>query len=77
MFAVAVCGRALLYLHLAEIQFDVNLHMCFVDQGLYLDFARKAHETRLHLTGDRNRMPLFPWILVVLSERAATVHGPK
>lgn len=63
--SVAVCGCVLLYLHIAGIQYDVNLHSGSIDQGAYMDFARKAHETRLHYTGGRNRMPLFPWIMAL------------
>ena len=33
-----------------------------VDQGAYIDFAKKAYASSFAYTGDRNRMPLFPWI---------------
>ncbi|MCY4526117.1 MAG: hypothetical protein OXB89_05870 [Anaerolineaceae bacterium] len=65
LFAAAVCACVLLYLHIAGIQYEVNQHMGSIDQSAYMDFARKAHETRLHYTGGRARMPLFPWILAL------------
>lgn len=65
LFAAAVCGCALLYLHVAAIQSEVNDDMRASDQGAFMDFARQAQESGLQYTGRRNQMPLFPWILAL------------
>ena len=72
LIAVAVCGAVLLYLHIAGIQNDVNVNLESIDQSAYMDFARKAHETGLHYTGGRNRMPMFPWIMALFFSPAMT-----
>ena len=65
MIVVALCACILLYLHIADIQFDVNRDMSRADQSAYMNFTRRAHETDLKYTGSRNRMPLFPWIMTL------------
>ena len=62
LLAAALCGLALLYLHVANIQYDVNRYMAASDQGADLKFAKEAHASGFRYTGDRNRMPLFPWL---------------
>ena len=57
---VAVCLAA--YLHIAETQSSKNHNMRYTDQSAYMDAAVKAYETRFGYTGDRNRMPLYPFL---------------
>lgn len=65
LIAVALCACVLLYLHIAGIQYGVNLDMESIDQGRYREFAKQAHETGLRFTGNRASMPLFPWIMAL------------
>jgi len=53
------------YLHIVSIQFHVNDSADRSDQSAYIIFSRTAFETQFHYTGDRNRMPLYPWIQAV------------
>jgi len=57
---VVVCLAA--YLHIAGTQSSINHNMRYTDQSAYMDAAIKAHETRFAYTGDRNRMPLYPFL---------------
>ena len=61
---VALCGGALfiaLYLYTASLQNPVNHNRALHDQSAYMGFAQKAYETRFAFTGNRNRMPLYPF----------------
>lgn len=58
--AVSVCLAA--YLHIAGTQSIKNHNMRYTDQSAYMDAAIKAYETRFAYTGDRNRMPLYPFV---------------
>ena len=51
-----------LYLNVAQQQSAVNNDLTRSDQGAYMNFAKKAYETRFQYTGSRNRMPLYPFI---------------
>lgn len=55
-----------LYLYIANLQSQVNQDWGLVDQSAYIHFAKEAYETSFAYTGDRNRMPLFPWIQALL-----------
>ena len=57
---VVVCLAA--YLHIAQTQSSKNHNMRYTDQSAYMDAAIKAYETRFAYTGDRNRMPLYPFL---------------
>ena len=50
-----------LYLHTTSLQSPLNHNRSLHDQSAYMGFARKAHETRFAFTGNRNRMPLYPF----------------
>ena len=52
----------ILYLDAAQKQSPVNHDLTRNDQSAYMNFAKKAYETRFQYTGTRNRMPLYPWI---------------
>ena len=56
----AACLAA--YLHIAQTQSSKNHNMRYTDQSAYMDAAIKAYETRFAYTGDRNRMPLYPFL---------------
>lgn len=63
LLILAAVGLGLaLYLYLVTIQNKVNQDWSKVDQGAYIDFAKKAYTSSFAFTGHRNRMPLFPWI---------------
>ena len=66
LLAAGVCGCILLWLYIAGIQFDFNDNMDSRDQSAYMVFARKAYESGFRYTGDRARMPLFPWLTALL-----------
>ena len=51
-----------LYLDVADTQSEINSNLTSSDQGAYMNFAIRAHESNLQFTGSRNRMPLYPWI---------------
>ena len=57
---VSICLA--IYLHIAETQSIKNREMRWSDQSAYMDEASKAYETRFTYTGNRNRMPLYPFI---------------
>ena len=57
---VLLCLAA--YLHIAQTQSSKNHNMRYTDQSAYMDAAIKAYETRFAYTGDRNRMPLYPFL---------------
>ena len=61
ILAALAIGLAL-YLHISGMQSEVNRDFSKVDQGAYMHFAIRAYESNFSYTGDRNRMPLFPWI---------------
>lgn len=61
ILATVALGLAL-YWHIAIVQIEVNQDKGKVDQSAYLYFAKQAYETNFSFTGNRNRMPLFPWI---------------
>ena len=64
--ALLAAGIALfflvLYLDIAQKQSEVNHDLTTSDQRAYMNFAKKAYESRFQYTGTRNRMPLYPWI---------------
>ena len=64
--ALLTAGIALfflvLYLDVAQKQSEVNNDLTRSDQGAYMNFAKKAYKARFQFTGNRNRMPLYPWI---------------
>ena len=64
--ALLAAGIALffliLYLDVAQKQSRRNHDLTQHDQRAYMNFAKKAYESRLQFTGTRNRMPLYPWI---------------
>ena len=51
-----------LYLDAAQKQSPVNSKLSKNDQLVYMDIAKQAYETRFHYTGNRNQMPLYPFI---------------
>ena len=57
---ITICLAA--YLHIASTQSVKNHNMRYTDQSAYMDAAIKAYETRFAYTGDRNRMPLYPFL---------------
>ena len=63
--ALLAAGIALfflvLYLDIAQKQSRRN-DLTRSDQGAYMNFAKKAYKARFQFTGNRNRMPLYPWI---------------
>ena len=64
--ALLAAGIALfflvLYLDVAQKQSGRNHNLTRSDQRAYMNFAKKAYESRFQYTGTRNRMPLYPWI---------------
>ncbi|MFN2542337.1 MAG: hypothetical protein ABR514_09250 [Chthoniobacterales bacterium] len=42
------------------------------DQAAYLNYARRMHETHYAVAGDRNRMPVFPFLLSLVYRRGMT-----
>lgn len=62
---VALAFGLAVYLHIASVQYAVNDKSKRIDQGSYMIFSRKAHFSQFMYTGDRNRMPLYPWIQAV------------
>ena len=50
------------YLHISQTQSVKNHNMRYTDQSAYMDAAILAYETRFAYTGDRNRMPLYPFL---------------
>ncbi len=65
ILAAVALGLAL-YLYLATIQSEVNQDWSKVDQVAYMVFAKEDYKTRFAFTGNRNRMPLFPWLQALL-----------
>lgn len=65
ILATATLGLSL-YLYIAIVQSEVNQDWGKVDQGAYMYFAKEAYETNFAFTGNRNRMPLFPWVQALL-----------
>src|SRR5678815_1998427 len=58
---------AALYLHAAFLHARVvNTDMESTDQSAYMNYARKIHDTGYDYVGDRNRMPLYPFLLSLL-----------
>ena len=57
---VLICLAA--YLQIAQTQSHKNREMRWVDQSAYMDEAIKAYETRFTYTGNRNRMPMYPFL---------------
>ena len=51
-----------LYLNVAQQQNQRNHNLTRSDQGAYMNFAKKAYESRFQFTGNRNQMPLYPFI---------------
>ncbi|MCY4147275.1 MAG: hypothetical protein OXE95_12585 [Chloroflexi bacterium] len=64
-FAFATIAALALYFHVARIQSEVNKDHNKSDQSAYIDAAIAAYETSFHDTGDRVRMPLFPWVMAL------------
>lgn len=58
--SVLIC--LVIYLHIAQTQSIKNREMRWSDQSAYMDEAYKAYETRFAYTGNRNRMPLYPFL---------------
>ena len=50
-----------LYVTIANIQSEVNVFRTDYDQGAYINFVKKTHDSRFHFTGNRNRMPIYPF----------------
>ncbi len=72
----------LLYLHVANLQSGVNNNLRKHDQSAYIFFAVKAYKTNFGYTGDRNRMPLYPFMQALfyssdLGEEAYFEQGKK
>lgn len=65
ILATVVIGL-FLYLYIANLQSQANRDWGLVDQSAYIHFAKEAYKTSFAYTGDRNRMPLFPWIQALL-----------
>ncbi len=59
---IALVVGLVVYLQIVSIQFHVNDSSDRSDQSAYMIFSRTAFVTQFHYTGDRNRMPLYPWI---------------
>lgn len=57
---VLICLTA--YLRIAQTQSVKNRDMRWNDQVFYMKAAIKAYETRFAYTGDRSRMPLYPFL---------------
>ncbi len=53
------------YFRIASIQYQVNQSTEWHDQHDFLREARLAYESGFTYTGDRNRMPLYPWVLAL------------
>ena len=56
---VAICVA--LYLYAASLQSPQNYNRGLHDQSAYMGFAKAARETNFSFTGNRNRMPLYPF----------------
>lgn len=70
------------YLHISQTQSHKNRDMRWSDQSAYMDAAVKAYETRFAYTGDRNRMPLYPFLQALfyspdLSSEEFFQHGKR
>jgi len=56
----------LLYIQLVERHAqNVNIYPQFSDQDSYMDIALKAYQSGFQYKGDRNRTPLFPYLMAV------------
>ena len=51
-----------IYVTIANIQSVVNVFRTDYDQGAYINFVKKTYDSRFHFTGNRNRMPIYPFI---------------
>ncbi len=58
----AVLFFSYLYLDAAQKQSSVNSKLSKNDQLVYMDIAKQAYETGFQYTGNRNQMPLYPFI---------------
>ncbi len=58
----ATAGFLLLYLQVAQTQSEINSDLTSSDQSAYMNFAKKAYNTNMQFTGNRNRMPLYPYL---------------
>ena len=70
------------YLHISQTQSHKNRDLRWSDQSFYMDAAVKAYETRFAYTGDRNRMPLYPFLQALfyspdLSSEEFFQHGKR
>ena len=50
-----------IYVTIANIQSEVNVFRTDYDQGAYINFVKKTYDSRFHVTGNRNRMPFYPF----------------
>jgi len=63
VFLVVAFVLALLtYFAIVEAQNRINVEIRLADQGAYMQISERAYETSFHYTGDRARMPMYPWI---------------
>ena len=62
MTAALVLICLAIYLDIAQTQSVKNREMRWSDQSAYMDDASKAYETRFTYTGNRNRMPVYPFL---------------
>ena len=63
------------YLHIAQTQSVKNHNMRYTDQSAYMDAAIQAYETRFAYTGDRNRMPLYPFLQALFYSPDMSMEG--
>ncbi|HET6372121.1 MAG TPA: hypothetical protein VFG76_02360 [Candidatus Polarisedimenticolia bacterium] len=45
---------------------SVNTNKDATDQSAYMNYAKRMEETNFHALGDRNRMPVYPFLLSVI-----------
>lgn len=61
----AIAFGLVVYLHIVGVQNKLNDRTDRSDQRAYMNFSRKAYLSQFLFTGNRNRMPLYPWIQAV------------
>ncbi len=69
----AAFAVALIFVLLAEIQARaVNLDLRTGDQDAYLAYVKKLKSTGYQYIGDRNRMPVYPWLMSLFYREGMT-----
>ena len=62
LYISAILVSSAIFFHIVGIQSAVNRRFRTVDQSAYMDASIRAYETQFAYSGDRNRMPIYPYI---------------